>query len=284
MHKVQIRTYLIFIVFLLGLVKISAVNGQDSNYTQSAYPKIMIIPFHPGSFQNDVPFVDLEDPYSQFQKSYLNASGLFRQNIDHALFQKLLIYFDITRLLFYENEQAKKDLELIYSSVKTEVRQERLKAIYKNFPNFTIFQILSADDKKYGVNCIDKESIKPVIKNPKLYYSDVYIINDELIPYLNSRYHCDYYLFINQFELKSRFTVCNNIEYNIQQRDLVLHFSLLDNYGKKVTGGLVGITYEPYTVNDIYELIEENIGIMSEMVVNIISQELGLTLRIDPVW
>lgn len=282
--KIKKKNISLLIFFLLMISGIANVNAQDTSQLYSPYPKLMIIPFHPGNFENDVPFIDFDDPYAQYKKTYISAGGLFRNNIDHALFQKLLIYFDITRLLFYENEQAKKDLELIYNSVKTVTREERLIAIYKNFPGFTVFQILSSDEKKYGVNCINKSNTKPVFKNPKLYYSDVHIINDELIPYLNKRYHCDYYLFINGLELKSRFKVCNNIEYNIHQRDLVLHFSLLDQQGIKVIGGLVGITYEPYTINDVYELIGENIGIMSEMVVDLISEELKLTLRVDPIW
>jgi hypothetical protein len=115
-----------------------------------------------------------------------------------------------------------------------------------------------------------------------VYFNDLVIKDPVIFPYLNKKYHCDYYLFINAIELKTRFKVCMDLLHNVQQKDLILHFSLVDLDGVKVTGGLVGITYEPKGYNDIYEIIENNIGILTGLVADLIRDELKLSLRYDP--
>jgi hypothetical protein len=141
-------------------------------------------------------------------------------------------------------------------------------------------QILGSEEKRWGVNCVDQTSNKPILKNPRITYFDVSIADTSLLPYLTEKYKCDYYLFINGFELKTRFKICMDLMKNVKQKDIILHFTLFDNKGHKKVGGLVGITYEP-TYSDIYDIAENNLGILSSLVTDVIKNQLGLTMRYD---
>ena len=272
-------------IILIIMLTFNSFSGfsQVDNEGKSKFPKLMIIPYPQSAFISDFDiYLNLDNqPYGGPGKNY--ASSLIRGSIDHALFDNLLLYFDINRISFYKTQQAKRDLEYIYLSIAYVPVKQRLRAIYRNFPEFTIFQVLSSGKNRWGVNCMSQDDVIPVVKNPVIYYNDLVINNNELIPYLNKRYKCDYYLFINGVEIKTRFKVCMNLMQNVYQKDLLLHFTLVDYKGKKVTGGIVGTTYEPSKHNDIMELVEKNVGVLAGLVELVIKDDMKLGLRYD-VW
>ena len=277
---------LLFIIFLLLLLIVNSVfvRAQAIQTTQPSspvYPKIMIIPYNPANYKSDVDmsgavFKD-DSPFGE----YYSANKLIRYNLEKSLSEDLLIYFDIRKVLFYDKlASMQKDLEYIYKSVGYQMTTQRLEAHYRNFPEFTIMQILGSEEKRWGISCVDPQGVKPILKNPKITYFDVDIKDTNLLPYLTEKYKCDYYLFINGFELKTRFKICMDLMKNVKQKDIVLHFTLFDNRGHRKVGGLVGITYEP-TYNDILDIAENNLGILSGLVTDIIKNQLGLTMRYD---
>jgi hypothetical protein len=283
------RSYriLLFILFLLILVVANSlfVRSQpmaaDSKPSKYIYPKIMIIPYNPANYKSDMDMsgVIFEDdsPFGE----YYSANRLIRYNIERTLSEDLLLYFDIRRVLFYDKlSSMQKDLDYIYRSVNYDVQTQRLNAYYRNFPEFSIMQILGSEEKRWGVNCVDQTSQKPILKNPRITYFDVTVKDTHMFPYLTERYHCDYYLFINGFELKTRFKICMDLMKNVKQKDIILHFTLFDSKGNREVGGLVGITYEPHE-SDIFEIAENNLGILSSLVTDVIKNQLGLTMRYD---
>jgi hypothetical protein len=282
------RSYriLLFILFLLILLVVNNifVRAQPLKPITTKthpYPKIMIIPYNPSNYKSDmdmsgVVFKD-DSPFGE----YYSANRLIRYNLEKTLSEDLLLYFDISRVLFYDKlASMQKDLDLIYNSIHYEMKSQRLSAYYQNFPEFSIIQILGSEEKRWGVNCVDQTSQKPILKNPRITYFDVSVTDTSLLPYLTRKYKCDYYLFINGFELKTRFKICMDLMKNVKQKDIILHFTLFDNKGQRKVGGLVGITYEP-TFGDIYDIAENNLGILSGLVTDVIKDQLGLTMRYD---
>jgi hypothetical protein len=274
----NLRSIFVLPVFMLFIASFSGYSQEKKNISEP-YPKLMIIPYPQSGFQSDY------DIYFNFDgmSGKNQANSLIRGSVDRALFDNLLLYFDISRIHFYKTPQTAKDLDYIYYSIAYVPKKQRLRAIYRNFPNFTVFQILTSGKNRWGVNCMNEGDVIPVVKNPKIYYNDLLINNKDLIPYLNESYKCDYYLFINGVEIKTRFKVCMNLMQNVYQKDLLLHFTLVNHKGEKVTGGIVGITYEPSKHNDVYELVEKNVGILAGMVEMVIKDELKLGLRYDPL-
>jgi hypothetical protein len=280
------RSYriLLFILFLLVLLIVNSlmVKAQPFKPKKShPYPKIMIIPYNPANYKSDVDMSGVvykdDSPFGE----YVSANRLIRYNLEKSLSDDLLLYFDIKKVLFYDKMTSmQKDLDFIYKSVRYDMKSQRLRAYYRNFPEFTVMQILGGEDKRWGVSCVDPQSAKPILKNPRLTYFDVTIMDTALMPFLTQKYKCDYYLFINGFELKTRFKICMDLMRNVKQKDIILHFTLFDNKGRRKVGGLVGITYEP-TYSDIFDIAENNLGILSSLVTDVIKNQLGLTMRYD---
>jgi hypothetical protein len=283
-YEIQ-RSYriLLFILFLLILLVVNNlfVRAQPLKTPANPYPKIMIIPYYPANYKSDVDMSGIiykdDAPFGE----YYNANRLIRYNLEKSLSEDLLLYFDIRRVLFYDKlTSMQKDLDYIYKSVRYDTKSQRLKAYYRNFPEFSVMQILGDREKRWGVNCVEEQNEIPILKNTRITYFDVSIRDTNLIPYLDKKYKCDYYLFINGFELKTRFKICMDLMKNVKQKDIVLHFTLFDNKGHRKVGGLVGITYEPNN-SDIFDIAENNLGILSSLVTDVIKNQLGLTMRYD---
>jgi hypothetical protein len=284
------KNYFVFClpgVLLFLFMQPLALEAQRVSLDQN-YKSIMLIPFQPGMFNTDINISSdgSEMNRSNFQRWFSrsayrkSASNFVRHSLDKTLFDNMLIYFDIKRILYYDNKISREDMDYIYRSVYYEINHQNLSGYYKNYPKFTVFQVLGPAKSRYGLNCLNDPSVKPLPKTHKLLFTDVVVKDSNLIPYLNKSYQCNYYLFINFVELKTRFSVCADLMSNIYQKDIVVHYTLYNGAGEKETGGLAGITYEPKE-NNIVEIIEENFGILAGLIVERIRDTLREPLRVE---
>lgn len=92
----------------------------------------------------------------------------------------------------------------------------------------------------------------------KKYYG-VSVKNPDFYNYFNNRYHPDYYLFINQFEISTDYTNCLDRTTQDFTRHFVVHYTLLDALGEVIVGNKVKIPYVSH-VNDIDKIGRENLG------------------------
>lgn len=273
-----------FILFFLMIAISLDGSAQSVNKEEShQYPKMMIIPYQTSNYQSDVNLSGRK--FSRRPRGFfnINANEHLSKNLNHALFENLLTYFDINRIYYYKKPKYKDDLSLIYKSISYKTHKERIKAYYKNYENFNIFQILSFGKYRWGVNCMTQETGRPIKKYKKLSYTDVVINDKDLIPLLDKKYHCNYYLFINEVELKTRFNICKDLLKNVNQKDIILHFTLINQYGNRVSGGLVGVAYKPNKGrNSIIEIVDKNMKVLSNLVVDVIKDELSIGLSYYP--
>ncbi len=276
-------SYTILIVLLFFITGHLCHAQNQDRYNSDVFPKIMLIPY-----QQDKYFSDVNLSGNFFRRKprgfiTVNDNAYLRQNLDKSLFDNLLTYFNINRISYYETKQAKADLTRIYESVNYPVRNQRLKYYYKNLKNFSVFRMITYGKNPYGMDCISQKKGRQVKRNKRLKYTDVVVTDSSLFEYLDQNYHCDYYLFINEVELYSRYRVCNDLMKNVHQKDIVLHFTLIDNSGERVSGGMVAVTYSPTRGrNSIIDVVDKNMNILSSMVTDVIRQELKLSLMYIP--
>ena len=274
--KIEIPKFKLIFCFLLILISFNSISQKPSKH----YSSILLVPLRPGMFETDIAVSQHLRGLSKIEKRNYTNTNLVRYSLDKTLFDNLLVYFDIKQLLKYDTKLTRQDLNYIYEATNYRVYKQRLRGFYNNFPNFTIFQVFGSEKKRWGINCMASTELKPLPKNPKLSYTDVVIQDSNLVPYLVKRYNCDYILFVNQVELKTRFKACMNLVSNIYHKDIILHFTLYDKEAEKTIGGLVGITYAP-SENDLIEIVEKNFGILSGLVAKVISAELKEPLRVN---
>lgn len=83
-------------------------------------------------------------------------------------------------------------------------------------------------------------------------------INDpKVIDYFNNKYGIEYYIFVNQFEVKTNYEHCLDRAAQDYERNFLTHFSIFDRTGKLVVGNKVKIYYNSNS-NSIFQIVNDN--------------------------
>ncbi|WMJ72755.1 LysM peptidoglycan-binding domain-containing protein [Cytophagaceae bacterium ABcell3] len=100
-------------------------------------------------------------------------------------------------------------------------------------------------------------------------YFGVIVKNPEFFSYFNYKYSVDYYVFINQFEVKTNYENCLDRATQNYERVFITHFSIFDEEGNQVAGNKFR-TYYHSNSNYIYDVVSDNV----EKIANRIIKEL----------
>jgi hypothetical protein len=84
------------------------------------------------------------------------------------------------------------------------------------------------------------------------------IKNDSLLPYLNVKYQCDYYLFINEIDLINDLSNQEKLATGDWDRALKIHFTVFDSNGKEIETGILEKNF-PKDENDLQKIIKVHI-------------------------
>lgn len=101
------------------------------------------------------------------------------------------------------------------------------------------------DDRYFGVK----------IKDPRFY------------DYFNAKYDLDYYVFINQFEVKTNYAHCLDRAAQNYERSFVVHYSIFNRNGDQLTGNRLKVYYESNS-NNIDKIIKDNIPKVARQIMN----------------
>ncbi len=235
-------------LFLTGFLMSVIVYAQDFN-------SVMIIPFDP-----DMYFSDSDEMLSKYnQKSVKEVRTLFRYGLNINLNARVMTQYKTTNLLSDSTSGALNDLAMIYKSIT--YAQADVTPSVESAPKETtaskgnIFR--KSTDEKAQANTKDQQ-----LNLPKKYMT-VQIRNKELLPYLAEKYGVDVFLFCNQFNLQTNYQHCLDRATNTFQRDLMVHYTLVDKNGKQLAGGITQVHF-PSNSNDIMEIMKNNFPKLSE--------------------
>ena len=107
-------------------------------------------------------------------------------------------------------------------------------------------------------------------KNPKgskhLYYRAQFM-KPEIVAKLSKQYGVKTYLFLNHFEMTTHFKDCTDLQNQVSQRDIYVHYTILDANGKFKDGGVVCTSFHSNT-NDIKEILKNTLPSISSMIIN----------------
>ena len=97
-------------------------------------------------------------------------------------------------------------------------------------------------------------------------YMQTKVINENMVRYLASKYKAKHVLFINEIDLLySRANTQQQYEADHYSRDIQVHYSILDQRGEAVAGGLVTETFSSRT-NDIRKIISKHFPAIAQRV------------------
>lgn len=207
---------------------------------------ILIIPYNPQYYLSDSDRQIAEAS----KRSVLTIRDNFRTSLDHSLKKQFSEKYYTQSVLTDTSEQAGLDLSRIYHaqilkyeqspSFKKEEKKSRKKS--------------SRKEKNAG---LDKATV--VTDNSFLddSFMNVTFSDSELLPELAARYENDYFIFLNQFEIRIDYNDCLDLAKKIYNRRLKVHYSVYDNTGNYITGDYVNVKF-PSTTNHVDEIISRN--------------------------
>jgi hypothetical protein len=198
-------------------------------------------------------------------------SDVLRRSITATMVGNLSNYYNCKEPSKGKPGDKSSDLDDIYAITRFHRERQKLKGYYKGYPHFSLWQMLGPRYMRWGSDCVNNHSEKPNSK--RRFYEKAVVQNDSVFHNICTRLDASYALFITQLDINTRFKNCSDLQENIYQRDIFIHFSLLDNTGKYIDGGVVGTTFQSST-NDVGVIIDKNLGKLTGMIVETVRNDL----------
>jgi hypothetical protein len=104
---------------------------------------------------------------------------------------------------------------------------------------------------------------KPVAETK---YINSVVMDQKLLRDLSTKSGADYFLILNELDIKTHTDDCLNLALKIYRRDIVLHYSVYNSAGKQVYGD-VAVSYFPSNSNDVNEVMRKNFPVIADQVV-----------------
>lgn len=142
---------------------------------------------------------------------------------------------------------------------------------HKGYPSFKLPQIFGPNRVRWGSDCATKQGAKPHRKNHP--YMSAVVADSTTFAQIQGRHEGNYYLMINQFELYTRFKNCTDLRGGVFQRDIFIHYTLVDINGKELDGGVVGTTFQGNT-NDLEVIQDKTLGELSGLIIDNVRRRL----------
>jgi len=208
--------FLLFVSFCsLSFAQEGTRNTEKPGKTVSG--KVCLVPFEPKLYMSEID----QKINQQTKWNWETIRENFRHELDAQL--KLKLQSTYTVLSFYaDSAKMAKDLDYTYNSTGLSYdpvgKPTDAKAATTNKSGISNGQIVveQNSDKKF--------------MNTKL-------SNAEVLPYLNKKYLSEYFIFINQLDIKNDMD-SYDINTDTYQREITVHYSILDITGKTINAGI----------------------------------------------
>jgi len=255
-------------LFFLVLITISfnafsqETTAGDVSNSNSNKGSVLIIPFEPKLYISDIDNQIAVKNEMNFQ----DIKAKFRAALDQNLFITLKTYF--TPLSFYtlNEEEARTELSYIYNSIgyKYEVLEVEVEEETKGKKFANKFKKKENNDEYVEASVQNGQVVSQVDNREK--YMKTILSNDQLLTSLNKKYQAEYYIFINELDIKrgvdSQYTNSNTT----QDRTIKVHYTIFNNK-EEVSSGAIITTFDE-NENDINKIIKSQFGIIAEKIVS----------------
>lgn len=240
-------------------------NDLGTPYDYDPHRKqILVVPFDPYLY-----FSDADDEIagkSNMQRTKVRE--VFRKRLNTLL---MAPGYETIHLIGGQNKDSLTDLNKIYSSVNYNYQAAITNPNSIEAKQAT--QTTNTTTKKSGnwVKSITGTSNDPTtqyttpVDNGK--YFGVNVRNPDFFNYFNEKYSIDYYIFINQFEVKTNYQNCLDRAALNYERTFTVHYSIFDATGKQIAGDKFKVHYNSNNCY-IYQIVSDNVPKMAQKIIN----------------
>lgn len=223
--------------------------------------RILVIPFDPYLY-----FSDADDEIAR-------KSKIPRQNVRHVFRNRLNAMmapegYETIHLLGGVYRDSVSELSRVYKSLSYGY-QDNKKSRYNSQPVVKeekggALEWVQRQKDKLGIQSEPQQV--SIAQDPSKHFG-VSVKNPEFFGYFNKQYDIDYYVFVNQFEVKTIYENCLDRAALNYQRDFLVHYSIYNNKGELVSGNKVKIEYES-NMNDVQRIVSDNMPTMAQRILS----------------
>ncbi len=247
------RSSLTFLVLVVVLTRSEPTRASVPDTTTEFSPQrnlsFVVVPYKPMMHLSDADN-DLSN-YSGITQQEMRSQ--LRFGLLKNLNTKLVVDYEATipQQDFVQNDE--RDLELIYNSLA--------------FGEDTVYP-LKANAKRDSLQWKKKvfTSKENSVKNVEKTYINVDFYDQLLLPDLARKYNADYFIFLNELDIKTNYSDCLDLALKIYQRELKVHYSVFNRNGKQVYGDVAVVKF-PSNSNNIDEIIAVNFPGISDHII-----------------
>lgn len=251
------------VLYLLSCIFCPVLKAQDKTISSGNKPsskevlskhKIMVIPFENRMYLSEIDFMINKE-------TKLNAKqikAVMRDGLNEQLYKKLKSKMPVVDLLD-DTVKTKKDLANIYQYLSYQ---------YVKVP----------DQNNYKPPVKDKEE-KPIANgqlavesNSDARFMNAKLKNATLVPYLNSKYKTDLFLFINELDIKALNGMPGDLNSN-PSRKIILHYTVYTLDAKEINSGTAEVNL-PANVNSPSKIIGTYFSQLADIVASRIEKAL----------
>lgn len=247
-----------FFLILLTLFSAHYLRAQTDS-SLATKPGLVVIPFEPlNYFCNGDQFLCATNHLTPGE---LNQKIV--ESVQQSMLDKMSGYFHVDGCVGKAG-QSGSELSNIYSVTKYRMLNQPLNAYYVYDPKKNGKNKLFATQAKVGSEELGNNNAELASATQHRYFRAEFQ-NDSMIKQIVEGYGAKYILFVDHFEMQTRYQECHDMAKSIFQRDIYFHYTFLSKDGKLIDGGVAAMTYNNYE-SDSYEALEKHFDTLSQMV------------------
>jgi len=236
--------------------------SPSSEYGEPVLPRVLIVPFDPYNY-----FSDADQEIAKVSK--MPTTGVrkaFRMRLNALLEPK---GYETIHLLGGQIKDSITELNRVYSSVSYNYQdvlytEANPKPQPKQGPG-PLFE-KDTETKKTAVSNDPSTSRQSLARDESKYYG-VRVKSPDFYSYFNGKYKIKYYVFVNQFEVKTDYEHCLDRSTQNYIRYLVTHYSIFDNSGKQIAGNRIKLQYNS-NANNIKKILSDNMDKVASVILS----------------
>ncbi len=185
-------------------------------------------------------------------------TGQIRAELRKSLMKQLNsdISFEYQTLAAHRDfvQSDNSDLDLVYKSLAYE--------------SDTVYSAKRPYSKDSSIVAIKKKlKTEAPKKVESKFYINVAFYDQQLLPDLARQHQADYFIFLNELDIKTNYDDCMDLAMKIYRRELKVHYSVFNRSGKQVYGD-VAISHFPSNSNYVDEIAAQNFPEISRQILN----------------
>jgi LysM repeat protein len=243
-------------------VEVAAAPPAILNY-DPARQQILVIPFDPYLY-----FSDADDEIAAKSKiTRTKVRDVFRRRLNALLEAP---GYEMIYLLGGRAKDTLSDLNKIYSSVSYAYQAGIRNPNYKA-PAHEGNQVKSEKSnldklkEKFSNSNTNKDAKYEVPEDYGSYFGVKVRNPTDFYTFFGNKYNVDYYVFINQFEVKTNYENCLDRAAQNYERTFTTHFSIFDANGKQIAGDKFKTHYSSNS-NYIFQIVADNVPKIAERI------------------